>query len=246
MWDRAWGGTGRREVRNSPRGRCRPLLESLEGRLVLNASLAPLPDVTSPQYIGYQVPLNGSASGAASQNYTVTSSNPDIGASVVQGQFVTYNISHTASSTPGDISFSGPVTAQIFEDLVPTTAPKVESFITSGFYNGKQLFRVANMFPDVNGFIIQGGSSNNTASGPNTQPGTPFGNEIVQQLGFTNPGQLALANASQPNTNGTQFFFTTSAPTFLDYNFTIFGQVVSGQDIVNQMTKVSLVPTPTG
>ncbi|MEA2631021.1 MAG: hypothetical protein QOE66_1240, partial [Chloroflexota bacterium] len=77
MLDRAWSGAKCREIRKSPRGRCRPELESLEGRLVLNASLAALPNISSPMFIGYQVPLNGSQSNAPTQTYTVTSSNPD-------------------------------------------------------------------------------------------------------------------------------------------------------------------------
>jgi cyclophilin family peptidyl-prolyl cis-trans isomerase len=207
---------------------------------VLNASLAPLANISVPLYEGYQVALDGSQSNAPTQNYTVTSSNPDIPATVAQGQFVTYNISHTASSTPGDISFSGQVVVQYFNDLTPTTATKIEGFVNSGFYNGKQLFRVANGFPPDNSFIIQGGSPNNTTSGVSGLPGTPFANEIVQQLAFTNPGQIAMANTGQPNSNDTQFFFTAGAPSSLNYNFTIFGQVVSGLNIVNDMTQVSL------
>ena len=240
MWDRVWSGWNCRETRKSPREKCRPSLESLEGRQVLNASLASLPNITSPQYIGYQVPLDGSQSNAATQTYTVTSSNPDIGATVAQGQFVTFNVSHTASSTPGDVSFNGPVTVQFFNDLTPITASKIEGFVNSSFYNGQQLFRVASGFPDANGYIIQGGSSTNTNSGVSGLPGTPFANEIVQELGFTNAGQLAMANTGQPNSNDTQFFFTTAAPGSLDYNYTVFGQVVSGQDIVNQMSKVAV------
>src|SRR5258708_24795058 len=103
MWDRAWSGANCREIRKSPRERCRPELESLEGRLVLNASLAALPNISSPQYIGYQVPLDGSQSNSPTQTYTVTSSNSDIAATVAQGQFATFNVSHTASGTPDDI-----------------------------------------------------------------------------------------------------------------------------------------------
>jgi cyclophilin family peptidyl-prolyl cis-trans isomerase len=243
MLDRAWSGAKRRESRTSSRGRCRPLLESLEGRVVLNASLAALPNITSPQYIGFQVPLDGSGSGSTTQTYTVTSSNPDIGATVAQGQFITYNVTHSAGTTAGDISFSGPVTVQAFNDLTPITANNIETFTNQGFYNTKQLFRVANFdagtTSTTNGFIIQGGSSDNTASGVSGLPGTPFANEIVQQLGFTNAGQIAMANTGQPNSNDTQFFFTTGAPTSLDYNYTIFGQVVAGQSLVNQMTQVA-------
>jgi cyclophilin family peptidyl-prolyl cis-trans isomerase len=242
MLDRAWGGASRREGRKSFRTNCQPLVEPLEGRRLLNASLAPISPVTVIQFLGTQVPLDGSASNAASQTFTVTSSNPDIQATVAQGQFWTINVQHASSGT-GDISIGepnpAPITVQLFKDLTPNTISILSPIISNGFYNGKTFFRVANGFPDVNGFIIQGGSSNNTASGPNTQPGTPFGNELVQQLVFSNAGQVALANTGQPNSNGTQFFFTTAAAANLDYNYTIFGQVVAGQDTVNQMSKVT-------
>jgi cyclophilin family peptidyl-prolyl cis-trans isomerase len=219
------------------------MFECLEGRVVLDAALNALPDILSPQFGGYQVVLDGSASSASEQTFTVSSSNPDIKATVAQGQFLTMNVTHE-SSGPGDVAFSGNVVIQLFEDLTPNTAATIEGFIESGFYNNKDLFRVANGFPNANGYIIQGGSPDNLSTGMSGLPGTPFPNEIVPQLEFTNPGQLAMANMSQPDSNDTQFFLTTAAPMFLDGNYTIFGQVVSGLDIVDEMTHVSLTNDP--
>src|SRR5208337_2168253 len=48
-----------------------------------------------------------------------------------------------------------------------------------------------------------------------------------------------------PNTNNTQFFVTTGTPTFLDFKHTVFGQLVSGSDILADMTKVSVQPNTT-
>jgi cyclophilin family peptidyl-prolyl cis-trans isomerase len=248
MSDRASSGADRRGSRKSPRVRCRPELESLEGRQLLNAALAPPPNITVPQYFGYQVPLDGSASGASTQTYTVTSSNPDIKATIAQGQFLTMNVSH-ASSGAGDPAFSGTIVFQLFNDLTPTTATKIEGFVNSGFYNNKNIFRVASGFPDANGFAEQGGSPNNLSSGVSGLPGTPFANEIVQQLAFAPPGQLAMANTGQPNSNDTQFFITSAAQpsnSFLMYNYTIFGQVVSGMDIVQKITQVAKTTQPGG
>ena len=121
MSDRASSGAYRRETRKPLRARYRPVLESLEGRQLLTASLAPIAPVTVNQYLGYQVPLDGSGSNASTQTYTVTSSNPDITATVAQGQFLTMNVSH-ASSGPNDPAFSGTIVIQLFNDLVPTTS----------------------------------------------------------------------------------------------------------------------------
>src|SRR4051812_5178997 len=82
MSERVWCGVEWRRARKTVRGRYRPGLESLERRQVLNASLAALPDVSALLYEGYQVPLNGSGSAGSQQSFTVTSSNPDIKASV--------------------------------------------------------------------------------------------------------------------------------------------------------------------
>ena len=244
MWDRTSSGANRRGGRSAGRLCYGRRLELLEERLVLNAGLASLPAVSALQYQGYQVPLDGSSSGAASQTFAVTSSNPDIGATVAQGEFVTLNVSH-AADPGGEAAFSGTIVLQLFNDLTPTTATNIESFVNMGFYNGLHIFRVANDFPDANGYILQGGSTSNQITGtPSGLPGTPFGNEIVQQLGFTNPGQIAMANTGQPNSDDSQFFLTNSDPAFLNDNYTIFGQVVSGLNLVNDMTQVALSNDP--
>ena len=164
MAERASRGVNRREKGRARRVRSGCALESLERRQVMNASLAPLPDISVLQYQGDQVVLDGSGSGAPKQTFTVTSSNPDIAASVAQGQFLTMNVSH-ASSGAGDLAFSGDIVIQLFSDLTPMTAAKIEGFVTSGFYNNKDIFRVANGFPDANGYIVQGGSPNNLSTG---------------------------------------------------------------------------------
>src|SRR5262249_25488953 len=94
MMDRARGVM---DHGKAPRRARRPVVESLEGRQMLDASLPPIGPVTVPATLGLQVPLNGSASGAASQTYTVQTSNPDIKATVTQGKFLTLTISHTAA-----------------------------------------------------------------------------------------------------------------------------------------------------
>src|SRR4051794_36269158 len=88
--------------------RRRPLaFEALEGRQLLAASLAPIGTVTVPTTLGFQVLLNGSGGGATSQTFTVSSSNPDIKATVAQGKYLTLNISHAAANA-SDVTFNGP------------------------------------------------------------------------------------------------------------------------------------------
>lgn len=235
--DREHGSHSPRASRPTRRGR-RPELENLESRQLLVASLAAIPDITVPNYLGYQVPLDGSAAGAP-QTFTVTSSNPNIPVSIASGQFLTLHIVHTPSS-PSDVPIDGDVTFQLFQDLTPNTVHEIETFVNDGFYVGKIFHRVANGFPGPTDYIVQGGSASGNGSGNSGQPGTPFPDELNQQLAFTGQDQVAMANAG-PDTNDTQFFFTTASPEQLNFAFTIFGQIVSGQDtVVKKMTEVTL------
>jgi cyclophilin family peptidyl-prolyl cis-trans isomerase len=208
MWDRARDGN----VRKSPRRGRAPRFDSLEGRQLL-ASLAPISNVTVPVTLGYQVPLNGSGT-TDPQSFTVTSSNPDIGAAVAQGVFLTMNISHLGT-TSGDPTFSGVVTFELFGDLTPTAVKQFQQYVQSGFFSTstgpqapipKTFFRVASGFPTSTDFIMQGGAINNgnSALGPEKsgQPNTPFIDEFNTQLAFTGKEQLAMAN-SGPDTNDT-------------------------------------------
>ncbi len=104
---------------------------------------------------------------------------------------------------------------------------------------------MAGGFPTATDYIIQGGSLSGTGSGFSGIAGNPFVDEFVQQLSFSNPYQLAMAN-SGPDTNDTQFFMTTGEPEFLNFKHTVFGQVVSEvSSTVDAMTKVA-VGGPTG
>jgi cyclophilin family peptidyl-prolyl cis-trans isomerase len=114
-------------------------------------------------------------------------------------------------------------------------APKtVENFVTlanKGFYDGLIFHRV------IKGFMIQGGDPQGTGMGG---PGYQFADELnpatpSYKAGYKK-GVVAMANAG-PNTNGSQFFIMTE-----DYplpnNYTIFGHVVSGQDVVDAIANV--------
>jgi peptidyl-prolyl cis-trans isomerase A (cyclophilin A) len=245
MWDRVWRGTfgrGRADSRRASRPKARripnPRWEDLEARALLStASLASLPDVSAPQFQGSQVPLDGTGGGAAQQTYTVTSSNPDITATVAQGPFLTFTVTHQAASS-SDISFTGNITYQLFQDLTPNTVAMIESFINANpnYYVGKDITRV------VPGFVFQGGAPNPNGTGSSGLPGTPFNDEFVQQLAFVENNQLAMANTEISNTNDTQWFSTLGITPRLTDLHTIFGQLVAGQDIVNDISKVQTEP----
>jgi peptidyl-prolyl cis-trans isomerase A (cyclophilin A) len=69
------------------------------------------------------------------------------------------------------------------------------------------------------------------------EPGYKIPDEIDSSLNFSQPGVLAMAN-SGPNTNGCQFFITVGPAEHLNGNYSIFGRVVSGQDVADAISKV--------
>lgn len=229
------------------RSRARRLLtETLELRDLL-ATLVPLPDLTVPADLGRPVVLQG---GSANQTYSVTSDNANVRASIIRGQFLRIDVTH-ASSGAGDPAFSGALTFQLFADLTPTTVDRILTLVNQGFYTSpttnpdptftnlpsKNFHRIASGFPGTE-FIVQGGSPNGNGTGEINQPGFPFDDEFVRSLVFTGAGQLAMANSGD-DTNSSQFFITTGMPRFLDFQHTIFGQLVAGDDVLDQMTQVA-------
>ena len=100
----------------------------------------------------------------------------------------------------------------------------------AGFYNGLTFHRV------VPGFMIQGGDPAGTGSGG---PGFQWDDEYNPSAIFTGTGQLAMAK-SEDDTNGSQFFITDSSPRYLDFNHTIFGQVIRGMDVVRAISNVTV------
>jgi len=125
-----------------------------------------------------------------------------------------------------------PLTVENFISLARGTKkwtdPATGKEVTRPLYDGTAFHRV---IPE---FMIQGGDPLGTGSGG---PGYEFKDEISEKLKFDKPGILAMANAG-PNTNGSQFFITLAPTPWLDGYHTIFGRVVSGQEVVDAISKV--------
>jgi cyclophilin family peptidyl-prolyl cis-trans isomerase len=218
-------------------------VEQLEPRWVL-ATLGPIAPVSVGAGVGFQLPLDGGNGGP--QTYTVTSSNPRIPVSVAQGNFWTLTVQH-ASSGAGDPAFTGSMTFQLFADLTPETVAKIEQLIQTGFYTSPTQPTSGTPLPHKNfhrivpGFVAQGGSRTGDGAGSVNVPGYPFPDEFNAQLVFNGKYQLAMAK-SNDDTNDSQFFITYGQPRFLDFQHTIFGQLVSGQEIADLMEQVARTP----
>jgi cyclophilin family peptidyl-prolyl cis-trans isomerase len=125
----------------------------------------------------------------------------------------------------------GTIVFQTYDADAPNTVKNFVTLANKGFYNGLTFHRV------IPGFMIQGGDPNGTGTGG---PGYTFADELnpdtpSYQAGYKT-GVVAMAN-SGPNTNGSQFFIM-DADYPLPNNYTIFGKVVSGQDVVDKIAHV--------
>ncbi|HEX4834200.1 MAG TPA: peptidylprolyl isomerase [Trebonia sp.] len=145
----------------------------------------------------------------------------------------------------------GTITVRLFPDHAPKTVRNFVELAEGGkewtdpntgqatkgkLYDGTIFHRV------IPQFMIQGGDPLGTGTGG---PGYQFDDEIHPDLTFDRPYLLAMANAGKRmgrGTNGSQFFITTVPTYWLNGKHTIFGEVTSGQDIVDKITAMPTKP----
>ena len=119
----------------------------------------------------------------------------------------------------------GAIGIELFPEDAPKTVENFTKLAGDGFYDGVIFHRV---IPD---FMIQGGDPTGTGRG---DAGYKFADEFGPGKPKHKTGSLSMANAG-PNTNGSQFFITHKATDWLDGKHVVFGQVTSGQDIVDKI-----------
>lgn len=151
----------------------------------------------------------------------------------------------------------GEIVIQLFPEQAPKTVENFVGLAKKGYYDGVIFHRV------INDFMIQGGDPTGTGMGGESIWGAPFEDEFSNEL-FNIRGALSMANAG-PATNGSQFFivqnqnvpaqmagqmeaagypkeiitaYENGGTPWLDYRHTVFGQVTSGMDVVDEIAAV--------
>jgi cyclophilin family peptidyl-prolyl cis-trans isomerase len=133
----------------------------------------------------------------------------------------------------------GSIELELFESDAPKTVANFVGLTEQGYYNGVIFHRVSK------GFVIQGGDPSGTGTGGRSIYGKDFEDELDPsvpsfQEGYKR-GTVAMANRG-PNTNTSQFFIVLNDAPWLPKNYTIFGRVTKGMDVVDSIAAVEIIP----
>ncbi len=228
------------------RHRKRLWVESLEARQMLSVNLGSLGDIQVPGGKSVLVPLTGVDSNGGPISYSLSASDSNVQVSLVSPSSKSIVLSVTGTDNT-NTPFSGTLVLHLFEDLAPQTTARIEQLVTQGYYDGLDFFRV------LDGFVAQTGKTNN-----GNDTGVLLDDELTSSLTFTSPGLLAMANRGR-DTADAEFFITAideagsttpialaNMPQFLNFRYTIFGQLVSSFDTFEKImsTTVQVQPDP--
>ena len=122
----------------------------------------------------------------------------------------------------------GRVVIQLLPDIAPMHVQQIKTLARQGFYDGTPFHRV------IEGFMAQGGDPTGTGGGGSKLPNLPA--EFTTLRHFLR-GTCGMARTSDPNSGNSQFFIMFAPAPSLDGNYTIWGQVVSGMEYVDQIKR---------
>jgi len=192
------------------------------------------------------IPLNDTA--ATSQPAAMPSAQPSPTTTMTNDQTCKRDFNASTLSTAKvaianrqvemDVKDFGKIRFELYDKDAPKAVENFLRLTNSGYYNCLTFHRIAK------NFVIQAGDPNGNGTGGQSAFGASFADELDPntssgKAGYVK-GVLAMAN-SGPNTNGSQFFIMLG-DVQLSYNYTIFGKVIAGQDIVDKIGKVDIIP----
>ena len=129
---------------------------------------------------------------------------------------------------------SGPVTIKLRPDLAPGHVARISELANEGFYDGVVFHRV------IPGFMAQGGDPTGTGTSGSKKPNlkAEFSKEPHVR------GVCSMARTSDPNSANSQFFIVFDDSRFLDNQYTVWGQVIDGMDLIDALPKGEPPRTP--
>ena len=120
----------------------------------------------------------------------------------------------------------GPVTIELLPDVAPKHVERIKLLVGRGFYNGTPFHRV------IEGFMAQGGDPTGTGTGGARDLPAEFTNKYRFIRGI-----CGMARSQSPNSASSQFFICFADATFLDTQYTVWGRVISGMDVVDKIKR---------
>ena len=148
-----------------------------------------------------------------------------------------------AMSEPKEVAViktsEGEMVAEFWADVAPKTVENFKKLAKSGFYDGTAFHRV------IKGFMIQGGDpltkdENQKARWGTGDPGYKIPAEFSKKS--HERGVLSMARSQDPNSAGSQFFICHGAPKFLDGQYTAFGKLIKGDDVLEKIATTKTLP----
>ena len=217
----------RRSTTRSHRARRTRLFEALEQRCVLSATptLAPIADITLYEGAPINLPLDAVYDLDGPLTYTVECSDPNLTVYVPEGnRSMKISVSAENGTITGDMIF------ELFEQRAPRVTNQIISLVEDGFYDGVTFHRI------IDEFMIQGGDPTGTGSGGSYYG--DFDDQFNTELMHTTSGVLSMAKSTD-DTNDSQFFITEVPTRYLDFQHSVFGQLVEGEDIREALSNVA-------
>jgi len=128
----------------------------------------------------------------------------------------------------------GNIKFNLMSDIAPETVRNFSQLAKSGFYNGTLFHRI------IPGFMIQGGDPNTKNPDKSTwgQGGPGYNLKAEFNSRSHLRGIVSMARATDPDSAGSQFFIVTSDSTFLDRQYTAFGEVVEGMEVADKIVNL--------
>jgi peptidyl-prolyl cis-trans isomerase B (cyclophilin B) len=128
----------------------------------------------------------------------------------------------------------GNIKFNLMSDIAPETVRNFSQLAKSGFYNGTLFHRI------IPGFMIQGGDPNTKNPNKSTwgQGGPGYNLKAEFNTRSHLRGIVSMARATDPDSAGSQFFIVTSDSTFLDRQYTVFGEVVEGMEVADKIVNL--------